>query len=119
MRSTILWVMSWSSLGLPTAHLGLEAVPALPDHVAELRVQLHQQRLAARTGGGDQGATRSTEGVEHHLAAVGGVPDGPLDKREGLHRRVLLAALGAVHLPDRGLCPVRDRVVRGAGLPAV
>jgi hypothetical protein len=39
------------------AHLGLESCPTLPDHVAELRVQLDQQRLPASSRRGDRQRT--------------------------------------------------------------
>src|SRR5207253_10070066 len=95
--------LCFSARRYPQATFVVKAFPALPDDVAILRVQLHQQRLAAGTRGRDERAPAAAEHVQHRIASLTGVPQRPLDQRDRLHRRVLLAALGPIHVPDGGL----------------
>jgi hypothetical protein len=106
----------------PSTHasgLRLKALPPRANHVAELSIQLDEDGAAAVLAAAINALPLPANTSSTTSPLVSRVPDGTLDEGHRLHPRMPFAALGPVDLPDGGLAPVRDGVVRAARLPLV
>ena len=94
-------------------------LPALNDHVAVLRVELDQPRLATGLLAGDQRRARAAERIKHNVAGFARVADRPLDQGDGFHRGMEIVARRLVHEPDVALIPRATPVMIVTVAPAV
>src|SRR5262249_25608024 len=91
----------------PLGLLARELLEPANYYVTEVRVQLHQECLAACLLGCDERSARTPEWVKHPLPVPGTVGDRANDQFDRLHGRAFLRPLGARDL---------TRVVQVAGV---
>ena len=108
-----------SAVSIQRCLLAAELLPTANDHVAVLRLQFDEARLAAGLLARDQCRARSAERIEHGVAALAAVPDGALHQLDRLHRRVQVVDVRLLDEPHVALVAGAAPKVIRAFLPAV